>query len=182
MMMNVWETNKHRNILLVGAIFQVMFTISAALALGIFLSTIMHAHSSANWPLTTGKVVVGSNSKQLGDQTGVGSIWYEYQIGNKSYRSDRVTFFEQNGVLQHKEGDVVDVFYNPSDYSDSCLVRGVSLGASLRLSAYVLSFVIAVCVLFQLLYARFSQKANEKDYTSKMFAMTAIIRGLFHRF
>jgi hypothetical protein len=175
------ENRSRKNILLIGAIFQAASLIVTAVVLWLFSVTVWHAYSSKDWPVIDGMVSVTPRLVQNVTSPEPGPIWYQYSVAGKIYSSSRNSFFDQGTALSNKEGTPVKVFYNPIDHSDSCLVRGVSTYALMRLALLIFTFLFGAFMFVVIVHARF-KKASENERMTDMpvrFAVLTIIREVF---
>ncbi len=165
-----------KKVIFVGVLFQTGGLMVISVILLLLIATINHAKASTAWPHADGVVTVGINSSQAGTDANVGNIWYEYEVGGKTFRCNRVSYFEENQLYKHPEGELVKVFYNPKDCQDACLVTGVSAMAMFRLWFYGFSFIWGVVMVFRMLYRIFYTKfaKNAKTSTAEGMAVASI--------
>ncbi len=165
-----------KKVIFTGALFQIGGLMLVAMTLLLLISTINHARASTAWPHANGVVTVGVNSPQTGGDANFGNIWYEYEVGGKTFRSNRVSYFEDNQLYKHPEGELVTVFYNPKDCQDACLVTGVSTNAMWRVCFYCGALLWGIVMVFRMFHKIFYTKIekNAKTSSAEGFAIASI--------
>lgn len=170
--------SNRKKVIFVGALFQCGSLMVIAVGLLLLLSNIRHAQASTAWPQVNGVVTAGVESHQVGGDANIGAIWYEYQVGGKTLRSNRVSFFEDNQLYKHPEGELVKVFYNPKETQDACLVTGVSQVAMFKLYFFGFAFICGCAMVVQVMFQLFLEKEKEKLSTAEAVAVTSIVTVL----
>ncbi|GAA4430869.1 DUF3592 domain-containing protein [Bremerella cremea] len=125
-------------------LFLMIFVAFGVVFLGYGLGQIFQAHQATQWPMVQGEIV----SSELKSHTNKNShswrceVQYAYQVEGVSYRGDRIAFGYDgtNREKLHadlhrklKAAEVVDVYYNPANPSESCLVPGIRRSAFLMI-------------------------------------------------
>lgn len=172
--------NARKRVIFIGTLYQIGTLTFVSLALLFLVMNMNHAKASAKWPSVEGVVTSGRNSQQVFDQNKVGSTWYQYEVAGKTYRCDRVSFFEPDEIYGRHEGEMVKVFYNPKDAQDACLTNGVTAVAQWRFYLYSFSFLWGIGMFsymtYTLLFAKFDQRTRMT--TAEKVAAVNIISGL----
>ena len=123
----------------------VMVTISGYILIG-SVKSLDRNYIEDDWKITKG-VILSPNLKLEGKknierstQGFVQTINYEYEINGRTYQSNSAS--KESYVLpdQFPEGKVVDVYYNPTDVTDTVLVRSA-------IQKHYIYVVIAFCAL-----------------------------------
>jgi hypothetical protein len=89
------------------------------------------ASSSKNWPTTTGKILekrieVHKSLKAFQSDTLEPKVTYEYTVGGKNYKSDRIQFGgvdsdKAKATIDGFKSDTVTVHYDPKNPGEACL-------------------------------------------------------------
>jgi hypothetical protein len=119
-----------------------------ALLLGVAVYKTLQARAARAWPSVTGKVVIAGaevrdirvmDSERKGgfriEQRNFANIVYEYSVGGKKLRHNRVSIGEDLGNFQVAEtiakypaGTIVTVYYNPHHPNEAVLERDLPKG------------------------------------------------------
>ncbi len=134
------------------------------------LGQMSKAKQSVNWPSAPGNIIRSEKEKHTTTEKSgsskrevtyyLAAIDYEYQVGGKSYRSNRIAYEGQNRnqtvalLNRYPKGKSVEVFYDPDDPEEAVLERGMKKGS------YFMPIFGAVWGLFGLLIA-FKGKKRE---------------------
>jgi len=83
------------------------------------------AHRAQSWPSTTGTVLKAYCYSTPGNTTWTRHVWYQYQVGGKTYSSGREHFGIRIGsrdcVAGYNKGQLVRIYYAPTDPGDAVL-------------------------------------------------------------
>ena len=130
---------------------------------------IIIAGKSSEWPSVQGKVIsslLGKNiSKYRRHPRGAPEIlfYYEYEVNKNTYTGNRVmygyinNFFTSDAYRQSKiytKGKVVNVYYNPTNYTQSVLETGIHFPYSWNkiLMALILFLPLYFIIKYEFLY------------------------------
>src|SRR5262245_35349894 len=129
----------------------------------------LQVRAAANWPQTTGKVVVSTSQARkvetFDDEREGGKaeevrnfahVVYEYTVSGQIFRNDRVSIGEDLGnfevaetIARYPVGKVVTVYYNPRKPKDAVLERDVPKGV---FGCVIWMVVIAVALILGSFY------------------------------
>ena len=115
---------------------------------------VAHVICARSWPSVEGQVLsAGIESDTMKTHVGTSfrvhsaQISYAYEIGGRRYENDRISFASlrrgtdysraRSETMAYHAGTAVEVFYNPSDHSDSVLTKEISRDLIVELSAGV---------------------------------------------
>lgn len=115
-----------------GKIFRIVFfsafTLIGISALLYSLWSIHMANMAKSWPSTTGTILKAYCYSSHGSRTTTSTrhVWYQYQIDGKTYKSDREYFgirvSSHTCVAGYTKGQIVNIYYDPTDPSNAVLV------------------------------------------------------------
>jgi len=93
------------------------------------------AHRAQSWPSTTGTVLKAYCYSTPGNTTWTRHVWYQYQVGGKTYSSGREHFGirigSRNCVAGYNKGQLVRIYYAPTDPGDAVLKPGATASAGI---------------------------------------------------
>lgn len=111
----------NRTLQIAGAVLFVL----GLILLPISYSKDRETREAQDWAVVSGRV---RESRIRGDSGGpFGFVEYEYEVGRKLYRSNRVSFESTRSTIdttRYPESATVQVFYNPEKPNDAVLDRG----------------------------------------------------------
>lgn len=102
---------------------------------GVFVWQVPNGLRSRGWPTVEGRVTRAdySEDRTSSNTTHEAAMAYEYQVGGRTYRNDRIWFAYAPGddqvrqlVKSHPSGSVIRVYHDPRDPANSVLLPGVS--------------------------------------------------------
>ncbi len=116
-------------------LYSVLFIIGLGLC-GYGIQMLNDANESKKWPQSEG-VVTSSEIIKSSDSDGTSyraKITYNYQVDDKTYSSNKISFGEYSSPNKNKAQDIIDkfpvgnvtVFYDPEDPARSVLEPGVA--------------------------------------------------------
>lgn len=73
-------------------------------------------------------------------------VYYQYNIGNKTYFNRQRYGVGIGFATSIKAGDTIDVFYNPNDFSDSSIIMGSDYHSSLFLIGILIALLLLLLV------------------------------------
>lgn len=102
------------------------------------------AASTDDWPTVSGQIVVAEYVYDAAIGRSHRSFGYRYQVGNRSFESDRVSWANtgRSGVGLFAAGDQIKVYINPDDPKEAVLIPGTDTWTKVQ---------IVLCLLFSLL-------------------------------
>jgi hypothetical protein len=142
----------------------ILLVVACAVGLLLFIAMCLAAvyghghwklHASRKWATATGKVLESRAVWETVDENSrifVPRVIYEYQVGNRPYRNDRIFVVKQGNsdaeatAAQFPVGMQVSVYYDPADPAQAALVRNApSTALYLGLIALMLTLAAAIC-------------------------------------
>ncbi len=132
----------------VAAVIFVAVAAVGFLCLSSLYSEYDHANSSLRWPAVDGVIVFDVGINGTKDGSGEDSVFYEYAVGGKTYRSCVERFLESASLSRGQVGETIKVFYNPTNPLDACLSPGLSnitFSRFIVLVAFVSGFIFFLC-------------------------------------
>lgn len=106
-------------------VFYSLFALIGLAALLYSLWSVYMTQRAEAWTSTTGTVVRAYCYATPGNSSWIRRVWYQYQVGGKSYKSDREHFGIAVGstdcVVGYSKGQAVSVYYNPAHPGEAVL-------------------------------------------------------------
>lgn len=103
----------------------------ASLLLG-SLSDLIKNNAATDWPVATGTVTDTTVSRGFLFATGESFLSYTYSVDGREYSGYRIAF-GGGSASDYRQGQEVNVYYEPSRYSESVLEPGFKNGNLLML-------------------------------------------------
>ena len=131
------------------------------------IEKIKKAHLSTLWPSSEGKIISSEVESKTSSTRGVGhgystsyfaNIAYEYSVGGKKYTYKRISYGDYGSsdrvrteriINSYSKDEMVRVYYNPADPSESVLERGASLPTYIPLGIGIIFSLSGVMLLYK---------------------------------
>ena len=143
------------------------------------------AIESKGWPTTVG-IVIGTevtDGELVSDDNVISihvpHVWYQYQVDGKTYKSDRLSYYDtyrvskakaQTITTRYRVGRSVRVYYSPADPSVSVLRSGISASGNLEPAALVIAFAFGTLCVMVVLYDWLRQWLANNESTAEQHA------------
>jgi hypothetical protein len=149
----------------------VLLTLAGIGLVGKFAYDVVDAIVSEPWPTVEGTVLksrVGFIDRGIGKVDDfVGNVEYEYEVGGQSYTNtfeferQLTEHLAERDIADYPEGEVVEVYYNPSAPQESVLQLELTLNLYVALCG-------AIMILSGFFVARYCRRSREGGPTRRL--------------